>query len=165
MPFVVDLHNDKVLAIHKLVGDVEVEGSESAFMVSYFPPVHIDMSVVVDGTEIEEGSAVLLLLELEAALQPYCPFIEEQTVVLGVPVAGNLHGRGSVEVILNEVFRFARLRISEEPPPRGIHAIVVIPFFLYVDDIVPFAVQRCYLPSQHVYQLGYFFCLYGNDGK
>ena len=59
MAFVVHLHDDEVLTILQLVGDVIVEGCESSNVVSHVVAVHIDMRIVVHRTEIEQHAPLL----------------------------------------------------------------------------------------------------------
>ena len=118
-------------------------------------------AVVVHGSEIEQRAAVLDgHLCLEAGLEPYCSLVEEQPLVLRIPVAGYLHGGGFVEVVLYEVFGLLGLGIDEESPSCRIHAVVVIAFFLYIDNIVPLAVEKHRFTAQHICYLGYFIGKY-----
>ena len=54
MAFVVHFHDDEVLAILQLVGDVIVEGCEPTNVVSHVIAVHIDVSIVIYRTEVEQ---------------------------------------------------------------------------------------------------------------
>ena len=54
MAFVADLYDDEVLTLFQLVSYVEVERSEAADMVSHMASVHIDVSIVVDSSEVEQ---------------------------------------------------------------------------------------------------------------
>ena len=60
MAFVVHLHDDEVLTILQLVGDVIVEWCESTNMVSHVVAVHVDMRIVVHRTEIEQRAPFFL---------------------------------------------------------------------------------------------------------
>ena len=147
MTLVVNLHDNLVLAVLKEVGHVVVERCETALMVSGLLTVHIDMGIVVDGSEVEQGATACLWMKLKAALQPYGSFVEEESLVLGVPVARYLHGLSLVEVVFDEVFWVPGLGIDEEAVAHRGHAIVVL---LYIDDIVPSAVKRGGLSSQDI---------------
>ena len=126
--------------------------------------VHIHMCVVVHSAEVEQRAASLLLVIGERLLEPYCSLIEEQALVLGVPVAGDAHLGGFVKVILDEIFRALRLGILEESPTADIHSVVIVAFLLYVDDVVPLAVQQSGLSCIHIAQQGHFFGFRGSDG-
>ena len=89
---------------------------------------------------------------LEGLLEPHRALVEEETVVLGVPVAGYAHRGGLVEVVLDEILGALWLGIAEESRAGGVHAIVVVSLFLYVDDVVPVAVERCRLSRHDVAQ-------------
>ena len=142
MTLVVDFDDEDVLSLFQHVADIVVEWREATDVMSHMPAVHIDMAVVVDGTEIQQRPHILHRHGLKTLLEPNCPFIEEQSLVLCVPITGNPHGGRFVEVVLNQVFRLLRLSILEESPSCGVHAVVVIALLLHIDDVVPLAVER-----------------------
>ena len=153
MTFVVNLDNDGVLcrgrmtrgrgrALDEQVGDVEVEGGETAYVVACLLAVYPHVAVVVDSTEVEQGTVVAHGHCLETGLEPYRAFVEEETIVLCVPVAGNLHGGRLVEVVFYQVLGTLGFRIEEESPTVRVHAIVVVAFFLHVNNVVPRTIER-----------------------
>ena len=150
MTLVIDLHDDGVLAILELLGHVEIEGCETADVVSNLLAVHIDMAVVVDSTKVEQGVASIGRVPIETLLEPYGALVEEQTFVACVPVRRNRHGGRGVEVIFDEVFRTLWLRIAEEAPRGWVHAVVIIPLLLHIDDVVPVTIQRGGLACHHI---------------
>ena len=103
--------------------------------------VDIDVGVVVDGTKIKQRAMISIAMPVKRTLKPYGTLVEEQPVVLRIPVARNLHGRRFVEVVFYQVFRALRLGIEEEAPGCGIHAVVVVALFLHIDDIVPLTIE------------------------
>ena len=52
MTLIVDFHDDGVFALFQQVGDVVVEGCESADMMTYMLGIDIYMAVVVHRTEV-----------------------------------------------------------------------------------------------------------------
>ena len=168
MAFVVHLHDDEILTILQLVGDIIVEGCESANMVSHMVAVHVDMRIVVHSTEIEQRAPLLRFelrtLNVELLIEPHRAFIEEQPLVARVPIGGQLHLFSLVEVIFYEVFRLLRFSVAEESPARRVHTIVVVAFLLHVNDVVPLAIERCGVSSQDVSYLRHLLCQRGKDG-
>ena len=51
--FVVNLHDDRIFALHQQVADVHIERRETSHVVTGFLAVHPHATVVVRGTEIE----------------------------------------------------------------------------------------------------------------
>ena len=152
MALVVHLDDDDVLTVDEQVADVEVEWCEAADMMTGLLAIHPHMTVVVDGAEVKQRAVVLHGYGLKASHKPYRAFIEEQPFVLRVPVGGYLHGGRLVEIVLYQVFRMLRLGISEEAPPRGFHAVVIVAFFLDIDDVVPVTIEQQALVSLHILQ-------------
>ena len=160
MTLVVHFDDDHILALVQLFGDIEVERCEPAHMMAHMMPVHIDMSIVVDSPEIQQCPASVLWPVLETTLQPYRSLVEEQPLVLRVPVARHLHGGSLVEIILYQVFGLLRLGIAEESPAGGFHAIIIIALFLNIHDIVPGAIQRLCMAGHHITNQRHFLRLY-----
>ena len=159
---VVDLHDDEVLAILQLIGDIEVERCEAADVVAHMFAVHIDVRIVVHCSEIQQRAARWVGgWPLELLVEPHRSLIEEQAFVACVPVGRNGHLLGLVEVVFDEVFRLLRLLVAEESPARGVHAIVVVAFLLHIDDVVPRAVERRGLSSEDVAYLRHLLCQRG----
>ena len=52
-PLVVDLHDDHILAVQEQVRDIHVEGRESTYMMPCQSAVHVDVGLVVHGSEVE----------------------------------------------------------------------------------------------------------------
>ena len=105
-----------------------------------FLAVYPDTAVVVDCTEIEQCTVVLCRYSLETRLKPDSAFIEEEPFILRIPVRGNPHGGRLVEVVFDEVFGPLGFGVDEESPASGVHAVVIIPLFLYIDDVMPVTV-------------------------
>ena len=87
--------------------------------------------------------------------EPNRSLVEKQMLVLCVPVAWNLHLRGLVEVVFNQVLGALRLRILEESPSVEVHSVVIVTLLLYIDDVFPVSVQQCCLSCIHVAQQGH----------
>ena len=113
-----------------------------------------DVAVIVDSTEVEQRATVVHGNSLETLLKPNGALVEEETLVAGVPVRRNLHHVRLVEVVFDKVLRALRLRVDEEAVAHGIHTVVVKTFFLYVDDVVPVAVERHTLIGLHILKEG-----------
>ena len=158
LAFVIDHDDDGVLAIMNLVGHVHVERREAAHVVPYLSAVQPNTSLVVHGAEVEDGAAVGLLLIVETAHQPHRTFVEEQLVVLRVPVARHLHDGRGVEVVLDEIFGTCGLGVAEEPPACRVHSVIVVAFFLHIDDVMPRPVQGQGIAAQDVGHLRHFGC-------
>ena len=154
MALVVHLHDDGVLALLQLLGHIEVESGEATDVVSHLRAVHINVTVVVDRTKVEQGVASLSGMPVKALLEPHRSLVEEQAFVPRVPIGWNGHGGRGVEVILDEVFWTLWLRIAEESPRGRVHAIVIIALFLHIHDVVPIAVQRGDFAFQYVAHQG-----------
>ena len=152
---VVHLHDDRVLTLLQHLCDIEVEGCESADVMPGLLAVHPYAAVVVRCPEVEQGfvsalNETIIGFNIETLLEPHGALVEEQSFVLCVPVAWNLHRGRLVEVVLDEVFGLLGLRIAEESPGRRIHAVVVVALFLHVYDVVPCPVERQTLIGVHV---------------
>ena len=118
MALVIDFHDDEVVAFLHDVGHVVVEGGESADMATELPAVEIDDCLVVDCTEIEDGSLACLRMVVEAALEPDGALVEEEAVVLCVPVTRNVHLLTLVEIVLDEFCLILRFLVAEEAVAR-----------------------------------------------
>ena len=154
MTLVIHLDNDEVIAFAQLIGDVEVKGCEASHVAPHLRSVHIDVCLVVDGAEVEQRATALGFRPVEGALEPYRSLVEEETLVLRVPVAWNLHSGSLIEVILNEFLGPPRLGILEKAPAGDVHTIVVVPLLLHIDDVVPVAIQRRDVTSADVAHKG-----------
>ena len=155
---VVNLHDDRVLALLQQLCDIEVERCEATNVMPGLLTVHPHPTVVVHRPEIEQTpDSCLLTPPLKTLLEPHRAFVEEQPFVLRIPVARDLHRGRLVEVILDEVFGFLWLRIHEESPACGVHAIVVVALLLNIYDIVPLAIERHTLIGVHI--LDHWQCL------
>jgi len=102
---VIDGEDDEVFAVFEDAGDLAIEGREAALVLADFFGVNPDEGAVVGGADVEEGAGVGLGGVFEAALIPDGAFVVEEFGSLGVPVAGDLEGRGIGEVIVLRVAR------------------------------------------------------------
>ena len=167
MAFVIDFHDDDVLALLQLVRHVEVERGETTDVVTHMVSVHVDVGVVVHGSEVEQRAPLLASLcgsrLVEPLHEPNSSFVEEQSLVARVPIGRNLHGFSLVEVVFDEVLRLLWLCVAEESPARRVHSVVVIAFFLNVNDIVPGAIERGGVSSEDVSDLRHLLCHCGKQ--
>ena len=145
MALVIDLHNHIVLSFFQSIGDVEVERREATEVSALLLAVDIDHGFVVDSAEIEQHALVGLWLIVEGATEPYSALVEEETFVLNVPVARNVHLVGGVEIVFYQFERRFLMSIEEEAPRRFFHSVVVEADFLLVDDVTPFSVERSHV--------------------
>ena len=159
MTLVINLHNDGVLALHEQVADVVVESRKATDVVTSLLAVHPHMTVVVHSPEIEQRLTVRHRHGLETLLEPDGALVEEEALVLRVPVRRNLHHVRLVEVVLNQILWTLRLRIDKESVAHGVHTVVVVTLFLHVDDVVPLAVQRHSLIGLHILNQRQFLSL------
>ena len=137
---VVHLHYQHVFTLFQQFRHIHIKRCEAAYMVACLLSIHIYVSLVVHCSKVEQCAAPCRLVPIERALKPYRTLIEEQPLVLRVPVARHHHCRCLVEVVFYQVFWSLRLCILEESPPRHVHAVVVVALLLYVNDIVPLSV-------------------------
>ena len=167
MAFVIDFHDDDVLALLQLVSHVEVERGETTDVVTDMVSVHVNVGVVVHGSEVEQRAPLLASLcgsrLVEPLHEPNSSFVEEQSLVARVPIGRNLHGFSLVEVVFDEVLRLLWLGIAEESPARRVHSVVVIALFLNVDDVVPGAIERSGVSSEDVSDLRHLLCHCGKQ--
>ena len=150
MALVINLDHDGVLALNQQVADVEVESSKATHVVTSLLTIHPYMTVVVDGTKIQQGTALSHGHGLETLLKPYGSLVEEQALVLRVPVRRNLHRRRFIKIVLYQILWFLGFGIDKETVAHGVHTIVVIALFLHIHNVVPFAVQRAGLITLHI---------------
>ena len=150
MTLVIHLHNHRILALCQQVADVEVKGGEATYVLTSLLPVHPDVTVIVHSTEVEQHATLLHRHSLKALLEPDSTLVEEQSFVLCVPVAWDLHGGRLVEVVFYQIFRTLRLGILEESPLHGFHAVVVVALLLHVNDVVPLAIEQHRLVGIHI---------------
>ena len=101
MTLIVDLDDNGVLALHKQVADVVVKSRKAANVVSSFLAIDVYMAIVIHGTEIQQRLIILHRHSLEALLKPDSTLVEEQTLILCVPVTRNPHRGRLVKVVLN----------------------------------------------------------------
>src|SRR5579871_1741729 len=92
--------DDEVASGFEGIGDFAVEGGEAAFVVADTLLIDPDKRLIVGSADVEEGARVGFGLEVEVALIPDDSFVAEESRVLGVPIAGDLQGGGSGEVVL-----------------------------------------------------------------
>ena len=159
MTLIIHLHNHRILALHKQIADVVVKSRKAAYVVTRLLAVYPHVAVVVHGTEIQQRLIILHRHSLETLLEPHGSLVEEETLVLRVPVRRYLHDVRLIKIILNQVLRALRLRIDEEAVTHGIHTVVVIALLLHVDDVIPLTIQRHRLIRHHILDYRQFFDL------
>lgn len=140
----------QVPALVQQVGHIEAERGEAPHMPARQLSVDMDDGLVVDRPEIKQDTFAGLRHIVEVALHPYGPFIEEQLLILGVPVAWDTHGRRGVEVVFHQVGGPAGLDVGKISFRHGLHAVVVVAYLLRIYDIVPVSVERDTLPCIHI---------------
>ena len=116
MTLVVHFYDDGVLTLLELFGHIEVERCKATNVVSHFLTIYIDVAIIIDSTEIEQGVATLSGMPIKTFLEPYCAFVEKQALVSCVPVRGDGHSGRGVEVIFDKVFWTLRFCIAEKAP-------------------------------------------------
>ena len=77
-----------------------IEGCKAAFVVAEALAVNPDVRAIVGSSDVEEGAGAGFGVEVEVALVPDNAFVAEEGRVLGVPVARDVEGGGSGEVVL-----------------------------------------------------------------
>ena len=112
--------------------------------------IYPDATVIVDGSEIKQSATVARRHSLKTLLEPDGTLVEEQALVLGIPVTRDLHRWRLIEVVLDQIFRALGLGILEESPTSRLHTIVVVALFLYIDNVIPLAIERHALIGIHV---------------
>ena len=150
MALIVDLHNDDILAFTQQVADIEVEGGKATNMMTSFLAIHPHATVIVDCPKVKQRATIAHWHSLKTLLEPDGTLVEEQAFVLCIPVTRDLHRWRLIEVILDEVFRALGLGILEESPTGRLHTIVVVALFLYIDNVIPLAIERHALIGIHV---------------
>ena len=141
MALVINLDNHVVLTFLQQVANIIVEWGKATHVVTSLLAIHPYMTVVVDGTKIQQSATFGHRHSLEALLKPYGSLVEEQLFVLRIPVRRNLHGWRLIEVVLNQVLWPLGFGIDKETIAHGVHTIVVVTFLLNIDDIVPITIQ------------------------
>ena len=156
--FIVHLYYYSILTLLQQIAYVVVEWCKTTYMVACLLAIDPNMTIVVDCTKIQQGAIILHRYCIETFLEPYSSFVEEQSLILRVPIRWNLHRRRFVEIVLYQVFWFLGLSITEKTPSGWVHTIIVITLFLYVNDVVPLAIKRATLVGIYILNQRYFIC-------
>ena len=138
---VIDGGDDEVVSIFHDTGDLAVERREAAFVIADMLVIDEDVSGVIDRAEVDEEVRVRLRVVLEVALIPEQAFEVEERIFLGVPVAGNVEGGRSGEVILNERTAGDVVRIFRVAVQAGVVGVRSPAFTVRVGDVVPGSVE------------------------
>ena len=141
----VDEHNQRMFACANAAGDLDGERAVAAFVGRKHVAVEIDRARVVDRTEMDERAAGFLLGRGEASAVPERGLVVMQLGNLGVPVAGHLQVKGSVEVVFDAFSRMLRLAVAE-PAILGGPEDAEPAYVVRVGDGLPRAVERGGLP-------------------
>ena len=150
MTLVIHLDNHGVLAFFQQIADIIVEWGKATYVVTSLLTIHPYMAIVVYSAKIQQGAAFGHRHSLEALLKPNCSLVEKQLFVLRIPVRRNLHGWRLIEVVLNQILWFLGLGIDKETITHRVHTIVVIALFLYINNVVPIAIERTGLVGIHI---------------
>ena len=150
MALIVDLHDDDILALAQQVTDIEVERGKATNMMTCFLAIHPHATVIVDCPKVKQRATIAHRHSLKTLLKPDGTLVEEQTLVLCIPVTRDLHRWRLIEVVFNQVFRALGLGILEESPTGRLHTIVIVALFLYIDNVIPLAIERHALIGIHV---------------
>ena len=127
-------------------------------MIACAPAVHPHAGLVIDCAKVEYSPvAIGLTVPLKRALEPDGPLIEEQLLILGVPVAGYVHDCGLVKVIFYKVLGSLGLGVPEESPCGGVHAVIIVALLLHIDYVIPLSVERCNVTCPDVGQLRHLY--------
>ena len=93
MALVVDLHDDHILALSQQVTDIKVERRKTADMMPGLLAIYPYTAVIVDSPEVKQGATVAHRHSLKTLLEPDGSLVEEQALILCIPIARNLHDR------------------------------------------------------------------------
>src|SRR6266496_5103402 len=107
--------------------------------------VQVYIRQVIGRSEINEQTCVIFLLIIERFLVPDRTLIEEQSLILRVPIAGHIYLFGSVEIIFDQVARAFGFCVLEVTVRTRLIAVIVIPSLVGVDNYLP--------PSVEVYRV------------
>ena len=156
IPFIVHFHDDEVLSIVEDIRHVKIKRREASHMFPYPLAIHINYGLVIDSAEVKNGLLSRLGMIGETLLKPYCPLVELQLWVLGVPVRRDVHRLRLVKIIFYQVGRGFRLRIVPKGMAHWFPTIIIIADLLNVNDIIPFSIQGDTLPCKDIRQQGNF---------
>src|SRR5688572_25079150 len=88
--FVIDFNDEKIPSLPNQPRYLEIERSETTFMLPDLLTVQINIRNVIRRTEVHEKPRVRLALIIKRLLVPNRPFVKEQLVRLRVPIARDL---------------------------------------------------------------------------
>src|SRR3984893_6263693 len=103
--------------------------------------IQVNIRQVIRRSEINEQTGAIFLLIIKRFLVPDRALIEEQSLILRVPVAGHIQLLGSVKIIFDQIARAFRLCVFEITVGAGLIAVVVIACLVLVDDGLPSPVE------------------------
>ena len=141
LPLIVDVDHHEIVAVVHQAGDLAVERSESALVFASFLPVHEHAEPHSWRRRREGTYGCWLALILEVLLVPDRAFVEEQRVTLRIPIAGNLQRRRLGEVVLDQLVACPGLLVEKVAIGSRLHAEVVVPVVVGIDDRMPVAVE------------------------
>ena len=152
MAGVVDPDHHEVFALDQFIRHVKAERGETAHVFAQVTAVEVDVAQVIDGPEVEELAASLVWFVVEIFLKPHAAFVEEEAVVLGVPIAGHSEHGGRFEAVFHQFGGISGLLVAAETAVIYLHAVVVVTVVEGVDDVVPGTVEGNRLPGIDVLQ-------------
>ncbi len=122
-------------------------------MCSQLDAVEPHARFIVRAAELDEEPPVRRQRVIEVAAIPDRSFIQQQVRALRVPVAGHFEQGRTIEVVLHAIGGTRWLLIPEEAIRVGLHAVSEVAHLEWIDDCLPFAVERGRRSSQNVYNL------------
>jgi hypothetical protein len=138
---VVDGEDDEVAAVFEGTGNIAIEWSEAAFVLTDFLGVNPDESTVVGGADVEESAGLGPGSVLEVLLIPNGAFVVEELGSLRVPVARNLKRGGDSEVVVLGMAVGVERGVHKEAVFAEILMKIVEACGVLIDDSVPVFIQ------------------------
>lgn len=84
-------------------------------MLAHYLSIHPHHRMIISSPHIQKHTLAGLWMILKITLIPYGTFIIKQPGILRIPVARNLQGRRSGEIILNQLIGTPGLAIQKKP--------------------------------------------------
>src|SRR5258708_18155807 len=106
-----------------------------------FTYIQVDICHVIGCSEISEQTSAILLLIVERFLVPDRALVEEQSLILRVPVARHIKLLGSVKIIFDQIPGAFMLRVFEITVGARLIAVVVIARLVLAYDRLPSPVE------------------------